>query len=159
MKNIIGDRGEHIFSVLISEKVNNSYLFKPSFLGEKWPTIDFYVELINTQNNLPFFCLFQIKSTSKNYTKKAHKLKVHFSLNDLQRLSAFHAPTYIVGIDESNKLGYFLSANNTFNSPINNLPTTFPLDVNNLLLLWQEVIAFWSNSHISTFKSQFMSQF
>ena len=47
LSNLIGDRGENIFELAITDySAFSKPLFKPGFLGEKWPTIDYYVELL-----------------------------------------------------------------------------------------------------------------
>ena len=45
MSNDIGKIGERIFTVLIGRYFDpKGYLFDPVFLGDKYPTVDFYVE-------------------------------------------------------------------------------------------------------------------
>lgn len=150
MKNIIGDRGEYIFVELITEKTDDGYLFKPSFLGEKWPTSDFYVELFNT--NKPMFCFFQVKSTSKGYTKREKKLKANITKADLEKLSNLPAPSYVIGIDEQEKKGFIISANGVTIKAINTLPTIYPINEENIKKLWNEVKDFWENSKNNDYK-------
>jgi hypothetical protein len=158
MKNFIGDRGEYIFTTLISEKTSSGYLFNPIFLGQKWPTSDFYVELFKTSK--PMFCFFQIKATSKGYTVKEQKLKINISKNNLEKLSKLPAPSYVIGINEITKKGYIISVNGDNIKAINNLPTTYPLNKTNLEKLWQEIKQFWNNSNNYDFKNnQFQSNF
>lgn len=155
MKNIIGDRGEFIFSVLISQKTRNGYLFKPHFLGEKWPTADFYVELFDTDK--PMFCFFQIKATTKGYTKTDKKLLASLNAKSAETLLNMPAPTYLIGIDETKEKGYIVSTNEDPFKAVNNIPTTYPLNKNNLVKLWKEVKEFWNNSNIYNYKKNTFS--
>ncbi len=158
MKNIIGNRGEYIFAELITEKTDDGYLFNPAFLGEKWPTSDFFVELFNTEK--PMFCFFQVKSTSEGYTKKEKKLKANISKADLKKLSYLPAPSYVIGIDEQLKKGFIISANGVTIKAINTLPTKFPINEENIKKLWKEVKDFWEKSAINDYKdNSFKSNF
>jgi hypothetical protein len=150
MKNIIGNRGEYIFAELITEKTSDGYLFNPAFLGEKWPTSDFYVELFMTDK--PMFCFFQIKSTSNGYSKKEKKLKANITKEDLKKLSNLPAPSYVIGIDEQEKKGFIISANGIAIKAINTLPTKHPINEENIKKLWTEVKDFWENSQNNYYK-------
>ncbi len=155
MKNIIGNRGEYIFAELITEKTDNGYLFNPAFLGEKWPAYDFYVELFKTDK--PMFCFFQVKSTSKGYTKKNNKLKANITKEDLTKLSNLPAPSYVIGIDEKDKKGFIISANGLTIKSINALPTKYPINEENIKKLWNEVKDFWENSNTNNYKAKTFS--
>jgi hypothetical protein len=158
MQNIIGNRGEYIFAELITEKTDDGYLFNPAFLGEKWPTSDFYVELFKTDK--PMFCFFQIKSTSNGYTKKENKLKANITKDDLIKLSNLPAPSYVIGIDEQEKKGFIISTNGIAIKAINTLPTKHPINEENIKKLWKEVKGFWENSKNNDYKdNDFSSNF
>ena len=48
IQDAIGDRGQYIFGSLITKFHSESGpLFKCRFLGDKWPRVDFIVELLN----------------------------------------------------------------------------------------------------------------
>lgn len=52
----LGDRGEAIFRVLITEfDTPAGPIFRPYFLGEKWPVVDFIVELMGAGATIPYF--------------------------------------------------------------------------------------------------------
>jgi hypothetical protein len=87
----------------------------------------------------------QVKSTARGYEKidGDRYLNVRVSKKDLDRLAAFPAPTYVVGIDEKTWKAYLLSANES-RVGISRFPTRFPLNRKNMQKLWEEVEAFWS---------------
>jgi Domain of unknown function (DUF4365) len=155
-RDVIGERGESIFRVLITRKhPSRGYLFDhPRFLGEKKQTIDFYVELFYEESLVPFFFV-QVKSTSEGYSSKEQRLKVQVTDTDMKRLAAYPVPTYIVGIDESGEQGYIISANGESKMGLPSLCTDYPLSPETLALLWDEVAGFWVSPNYSEFRSIF----
>lgn len=73
-------------------------------------------------------------------------------------LKFYPAPTYIVGIDEPQEKGYIVSANSENLESISSLSTKFPLNPENLKLLWDEVNNFWSQHKNINFVSHFSNQ-
>jgi hypothetical protein len=130
--------------------------FEPHFLGDKFPTIDFLVELVGDPNGRPFF-LAQVKSTRRGYTNE-RKLRISTSKRDLRRLASFPLPTYLIGIDERNQMGYILAADSAFRRGISSMETTYPLQVENLQRLWDEVHTYWSQPSLKFAGSYFDSK-
>jgi len=129
MKDVLGQRGEALFYVMIS-KFNNHVqpLFIPQFLGDKYPSIDFMVELVNyTGKMIPYF-LVQVKTTRRGYTSN-NRLKLQVHKDDILRLSLFPAPTYLVGIDDLKEIGYVVSANGEYLKTVSNISTQFLLKI------------------------------
>lgn len=155
-REVIGGRGESIFRVLITRKHPVlGYLFDhPRFLGEKKRTIDFHVELFHDESLIPFLFV-QVKSTSEGYPQREHRLKVQVTATDMKRLAAYPAPTYIVGIEESEERGYIVSGNGECKTGFSSLCTDYPLNPDVLALLWDEVAAYWASSTYPTFRSVF----
>lgn len=83
--------------------------FRPRFLGDKFPTFDYLVEVVDR----PAFCFFvQVKATTLGYTTHDRRLRVQVTQDDIDRMVACPAPTYVVGIDvKEEKTGYLLSVN------------------------------------------------
>lgn len=152
----IGERGEAIFRVLMTRKhPTRGYLFEhPRFLGDKKPTIDFYVELFHNKTLTPFFFV-QVKSTSRGYTINNHRLNVQISEAAMKRLAAYPAPTYIIGIDEPGEKGYLLSANGECTTGLSSFSTAYPITPDTLALLWSEVVAYWQQINCPVFNSAF----
>lgn len=155
-ENLIGKRGESMFQTLIMEFGDRQEpFFNPFFFGDTFPTLDHYVELMGAAARYYFFV--QVKSTSKGY-KQVHgerRLKVSVTKKDVDRLVAFPAPTYVVGIDEQKWLGFILSVNQP-RKGIPDFPTRFPLNRKNLQLLWDEVMTFWESRDMILRNSHFM---
>jgi len=110
LRDTIGQRGEALFFVILTKLYGRARpLFKPQFLGDKWPTVDFIVELIDSSSTVVPYFFVQVKTTQQGYTKKYRCLKIQVSARDARRLASFPAPTYVVGIDEINESAYITS--------------------------------------------------
>ena len=129
-------------------------IFRPQFLGDKWPVVDFLVELIGAEKAAPYFFV-QVKTTQTGYTNRDKRLRVKVEGRDFDRLAAYFAPTYVVAIDEPRELGYLISANGEWRQGMSSVSTQYPLDHLNQGLLWQEVHEFWERSQLAGIKSKF----
>jgi len=129
-------------------------LFRPFFLGDKFPTFDYYVELVGTRRGARFF-FAQVKATTGGYTARARNLRVKVARVDVARMLSFPAPTYVFGIDERGKQGFLLSVNEGSATYLPSLSTRFPLNRANLHILWKEVESFWDNRNMVLRNSQF----
>jgi hypothetical protein len=148
MSNELGQRGEALFYAMITKFYGREKpIFRPQFLGDKWPTIDFIVELVDAGKITPYF-FAQVKTTRHGYTRKDRRLKVRVHRDDMRKLALYPAPTYIVGIDDIREEGYIISANGEWLNSLSSLPTNFPIDKTNQELLWKEVKEFWSKAKI-----------
>lgn len=153
----IGSRGKAIFSVRIANFCGRRRpFFRPRFLGEKARTVDFLVELIGAGERTPYFFV-QVKTTREGYTRRGGppRLKVKLSRREVRRLALYPAPTYLVGIDERQERGYILAIREGMTDPIPSLPTSFPLDVPNMRILWEEVRRFWQGRDMAMQQSAF----
>ena len=157
MSDKIGKRGESIFSTIISRYINAAgFLFAPSFMGDKFPVVDFYVDLLNYPSKRGFF-FASVKSTTLGYYPDNSKLKISINRDEIGELKKFPVPVYLFGIDEKAERGYFICGNTLDASlNLNGIPTKYPVDGVNIGQLWKEVADFWDNSNeITKFVSSF----
>ena len=144
MRQILGKRGEAIFTSVLTEfHANRGPLFDPTFLGDRWPAVDFFVELEGTPFPRPFFFV-QVRTTSLGYTKKRRRLRAKIPTSAMARLRRYPVPTYVVGIDEGEPRGYLISANQDHPAVLSSLSTAFPINPEIRELLWQEVMEYWA---------------
>ncbi len=148
MNNEQGVLGETIFNVAISR----GYLFRPKALGEKWPVSDFYVELINFAKHYHFFV--QVKSSARGLDADGN-LPISVDKHKVERLSQYHAPTYVAGVDVVNERVFMAGVNKPPYNSISKLPTTFELVDENLAVLFNEVKSFWDSLGMEVHKSTF----
>jgi hypothetical protein len=104
LRDYIGKRGEAIFRVLITEWCDGKPWFDDNFLGEKQPTKDFIVNLIEPKSGDAVFYA-QVKATNGKYVGKgrARRLKVSLSKEDTAKLKKAPGPAFLVGIDIQSK--------------------------------------------------------
>ena len=153
----IGLRGEAIFIVRLTQSCGPSdeTLFRPHFLGEKCATLDYLVELMGEQSS-PGYFFVQVKTTTRGFTSaNPPRLRVSVTQRDVNRMLAFPAPTYLVGIDASNEQAFIASANGTQMRRISSMPAAYPLNQENLRLLHSEVATFWMGRNMILSNSAF----
>jgi hypothetical protein len=96
--DVTGFRGEKIVELRLTDyRFFRKPLFRPAFLGEKFPSIDFYVELRDVRNFSPYF-FGQVKSTVSDLTTTS--LRISSKRRDISRLLKIPGPTYIFGVHE-----------------------------------------------------------
>lgn len=148
LQNEIGDIGENIFSVVISR----DYIFRARHLGEKWPSSDFYVELIGPKEN--FFFIVQVKSTNKGLNG-ANKLKIGIPKDKLHKLNDYYCPTYVAGVNVINEKVYLIPINTKKRKGISSFSIGFELDTTNRKKLFEDVKTFWTGTNVKSYKSKF----
>lgn len=147
-QNDIGDLGENLFSVIISRDYN----FRSRHLGEKWPTSDFYVELIGPKEH--FFFIVQVKSTNQGINRD-NKLRINVPKDKLHKLNNYFCPTYVVGIDVITEKAYIVSVNTKRRKAISSLSTKYEINTITRSRLFDDVKKFWTDSNVNNFKSTF----
>jgi hypothetical protein len=153
----IGDRGQWLFCLLLTQICpgRNEPYFRPRFLGDKFPTFDYLVELVGSED---YFFFAQVKTTRQGFRKGRgeYRLRVNVGREDVQRMVASPVPAYVVGIDEPQEVGYLLSMNEPRKGGLGGLPARHLLDCRNLQRLWQEVQNFWAGRNMVLAGSHFV---
>jgi hypothetical protein len=142
-RDLIGKRGESIVIARLMDFCGNPEpYFDPHPLGEKCPTYDYLVELVNAGDTVPYFFV-QVKATRQGFTKKERRLAVQVGSEDVRRMVRCPVPTYLVGVDEPGERAYVASIHGGMTGPIGSMPTKYPLNGTNLRKLWYEVKDYW----------------
>jgi hypothetical protein len=115
--------------------------FRPRFLGDKYPTFNYIVEVVDQP---AYYFFVQVKATRLEYTKDPVRLRVRLDQEDVDRMVATPAPSYMVGIDLIGEKGFLLSVNEP-RDHVASLTTSFPMDCNALRDLRDEVCAYWAS--------------
>jgi len=147
-KNEIGEIGEKIFNLVISRDL----IFRASPLGEKWPTSDFYIELIGPKEH--FYFIVQVKSTDEGING-ANKLKINSPKDKLHKLNEYYCPTYIAGVDVKTEKVYLFPINTKKRKGVSGIPISHELDSVKRKKLFEDVKSFWSGTNVKTYKSKF----
>ena len=156
MSNRIGKRGENIFATIISRNIaSKGFLLDPTFLGDKFQTVDFHVDLL--QYSFKGFFYASVKTTTLGYYPEGDRMRITIDKDEIAELSKFVLPVYIFGIDEIEEKGYLISANNLDKAMnVNGVITKYPVNSANIELFWKEVAAYWDNRREMT---KFVSSF
>jgi hypothetical protein len=158
--NKIGDIGELLLSLFLSQKTSEGYLFNPLLIGGKWPTMDIYAEVSQDPGK---FCFFQVKTTLRGCNAKGN-LQIKVPKIKLERLAQYHAPSYLVGIDLKldnpfHSKAYIAAIRGTHEYGMSSLSTVYELNEENLIRLRDEVVAFWQHSNLLDTKTVYRSIF
>jgi hypothetical protein len=155
-KDLLGEHGENIFTVLITQICGGRQFFTDIFLGAKHETTDFLVELIQPTSGHACFYV-QVKATRGNYSGggASRKLDVQVTKKDVYKLKQIHAPIYVAGIDVDNVRGYITSITQQNVTGISGISTSHSLNCRNLKKLWQEVDEYWRAKHMLAASSHF----
>ena len=144
LNDITGFRGEKIVELCLTDYSDfPKPLFRPGFLGDKWPAIDFYVELTAVRGKRLYFFV-QAKATTSILTEHSTNLSVSTKKKDIDRLLRIPGPTYLLGIHEPSKRVFIRSIHTgTPVKAITRIPLIYELTGVNLIKLHEEVRNYW----------------
>lgn len=139
----VGERGQSLVHLLLTDLCGRTTpYFRPRSLGDKYPTFDFIVEVVDQPS---YFFFVQVKATTQGYTKEENRLLVQLDQQDVDRMVACPAPTYLIGMDVAPQIGvgYLLSVNEP-RPRVASLTTKYRIDCSVLKELRDEVIGYWA---------------
>jgi hypothetical protein len=150
-RDLVGERGQDFAFLALTEPVGKkASLFRPRFLGDKYPAIDYIVELVDAPAPFTPFFFVQVKATQTGYTQAGH-LRVQVTEDTMRRLIAYPVPTYIIGVDNERRgVSYIVAALPGGSTHYPSLPTDHRLTGRTLRHLFDEVLGFWQQ-HAATF--------
>jgi len=156
LQDVTGFRGEKIVELCLTEYSNfRKPLFRPGFLGDKWPAVDFYVELDGVRHRRPYF-LIQCKATSTKLVPGAKSLKISATKKDVLRLLQIPGPTYILGVHEPSRRVFVKSVHTGIDvRGITRIQLANELTSENLQRLYNEVRNYWRSTGHKPVKSVF----
>jgi hypothetical protein len=139
-----GTRGEVIVELCLTDfQTSKRPLFRLSFLGDKWPTIDFYA-LRAVRKHTPYF-LAQVKATTRDLSQQ--NLSIGSKKADITRLLRIPGPTYIFGVHEPSKRVFVKSVHlGVPKRAITRIPLHNELTPEKLQVLYDEVRGFWKTN-------------
>jgi hypothetical protein len=140
-----GTRGEKIVELCLTDfQTSKRPLFRLAFLGDKWPTIDFYAELRAVRKHTPYF-LAQVKATTRDLSQL--NLSIGSKKIDIVRLLRIPGPTYIFGVHEPSKRVFVKSVHlGVPKRAITRIPLVNELTPDRLPDLYEEVRGFWKTN-------------
>jgi hypothetical protein len=142
LMNVLGERGEKIAYLALTDYIGGSKpLIRPAFLGEKWPTVDYYAELEGDGKQTPV-ALFQVKTSGKGLDQKKKSLPIQLTKNDAERLARLPIPAYVIGVCETSRK-VFVRAVEKKGKGMTTIPSKYKLTPSNLRALHREIVAHW----------------
>jgi hypothetical protein len=156
LRDYIGQRGENIFRVLITQWCDGRPWFSEVFLGDKHEAKDFAVNLIGSSVDACFYV--QVKATLQGYTGagRNRKLRVSVSKRDVEKLKKAPGPAFVVGIDvASDRRGYITAITAAHTKGIVGVPTKHRLNCRTIKALWKEVGDYWKSRPMTRHRSRF----
>jgi hypothetical protein len=146
LREVTGFRGEKIVELCLTDyRAFDAPVFRPAFLGDKWPAVDFFVELTSVPGKRLYF-FAQAKSTSRPLTAKAKSLMISSTKQDIERLLEIPGPTYLFGVHEPLRRVFVRSVHSGI-APraITRISLRHELTSENLRILHDEVRRYWSS--------------
>ena len=144
--NAIGDFGETLARAQLSRPVRGRYrrpLFRASALGDKYPTADLIVDVLDSDEVSLGYFFVQIKST-RIVPPRARRLSVEVDLVKYNRLVKLPAPTFLVGVDIVNEKAFLICAGRQRRRQMYSITRRFDLDSEDVRIkLYKETIEFW----------------
>lgn len=141
-----GDLGELLAAADLSRPVRGRYnrpLFKPSFLGGKYPAVDYLIDILAPDNLSCGFFLVQVKSTERAKVG-AQRLPINVETDKYNRIATLPAPAYLIGVDLNSERAYLVAAHRRRPSNVSSITKQFPLHSEKIKIdLYKEVVSFW----------------
>jgi hypothetical protein len=157
LRDVVGSRGEKILELCLTDYEQFQMpLFRPGFLGDKWPAIDFYVELRGSRKR-NFFFFAQAKSTQRPLPATATHVRISSKKRDVHRLIKTPGPTYMFAIHEPSKRVFVQCIHSkTPRRAITSIPVANELTPTRLRDLHDEVSLFWKAKAFKPAMSSFL---
>lgn len=154
--NVIGSSGENIAKAILEFFP----VFRVVFLGEKFPVVDFYVEIEEDNKSYPF--LVQVKATTSELTKRKY-LRVSVPKGKYESLHKKPIPTYVGGVHLDSSTLY-ITPTITGKEKISSIAPTCILSLDNqektlesVTRIKYDVIAYWDSLNAFEKKLKFKS--
>ncbi len=156
--DLLGNLGEWIVAVAFPQPVEEKYaraLFRPVFLGEKYPTADLLVDILDDDGDTIGFFFVQVRARTESPIPFG-RLPIKLELDGYDRLRGLPIPAYLVGVDLPNENAYVIAALKRRTTGISSITTAFSLrDERVRIRLYEEVLRFWQRSAKPKIRSGF----
>jgi len=117
-------------------------LFRATPLGDKYPTVDFLVDVLGSQDVSLGFFFVQVKGTAG--PAAGGRLPVQVSRDRFNLLARLPAPSYLIGVNVSAELSYVVAAHKPTKVHVSSVPKAYCLSDDAVrIVLYKEVLAFW----------------
>lgn len=144
-RDSIGRRGEVIVAAALSKPVAGRYrraLFRVTFLGDKYPLVDYVVAALDALGRPRSFFVVQVRATSLMRTEAA-RLRVRTSKDEFNELAALPVPAFVIGVDVEREVCWIVAADRPRRSALSSMTLAYDLATDQTrVTLYKEVMAF-----------------
>jgi hypothetical protein len=144
--NAVGDFGENLAATHLSRPVRGFYrrpLFKPAHLGEKYPVVDFIVDVLDPNENSLGFFFVQVKST-RTANALSRRLALTIELDKFNKLARIPVPTFLIGVDTDSEKVFVIAAVKPVLKGFSSITKKFDLTNDAVRIgLYKEVAGYW----------------
>ena len=142
----IGRLAELVAATDLSRSVTGRYrrpLFRATWLGDKYPAVDFLVDVLGRDDASLGFFFAQVKGTAAASAGTA-RLSIDVSRERFNQLVRLPAPTYLIGVDVSAETSYILAAHRRRAARVSSMTKAYCLRDDAVKIgLYREVLGFW----------------
>jgi hypothetical protein len=118
-------------------------LFRTTHVGDKYPAVDFLVDLVGPNDVSRGFFFLQVKGTTTS-NPSSNRLPLDVPRERFNALAAITAPTYLIGVDLVAAESYLVAAYRRRRSRVSSIAKAFRLNDESVrVMLYEEVLAFW----------------
>ena len=143
-----GDRGERVFFMRITDYVRFDLpLFRTAFLGDKWPNLDYLIEVIEGESARPFGFV-QVRSTRDALNTVGRFIPMILSKRESTDLRKYKGPVYLAAVHEPTEQCYLKALHVGPPSAISRVSLQNVLNRENLLRLGNELSLYWNRPKI-----------
>jgi hypothetical protein len=154
----IGDFAELVAATDLARTVqspSDRVLFRTIPMGDKYPGIDFMVDILEPGGVPRGFFFVQVKGTMRG-TDATKRLPIAISHAGYNRLLKFPAPTYLVGVDVRLGSSYIVAAQRPRDAGVYSITRAYPLASDaTRIALHREVAAFWAANGRTLWETRF----
>ncbi len=155
-QNQIGNLGELLAETEFCRPVGKKYnrpLFRANNLGQKYPVVDFVVDLLDSNERSIGFFYVQVKSTHNPSVGDRRRLPIECPYHKYNAMVNLPVPTYLVGVDVSKDTLYILAANRTLNRKLSSIGKLHDLSADDIKVsLYKEVLSYWKEQTLDAWK-------
>jgi hypothetical protein len=141
----IGRLAELIAARDLSRPVKGRFgrpLFRAAPLGEKYPTVDFLVDLLDREDGSIGFFFVQVKGSASGRT--VARLPIDVPIDRYNRLVRLPAPTFVIGVDVVEETSYLVAAHKKRKARVSSITRAYGLNDDGIKIrLYKEVLLFW----------------
>jgi hypothetical protein len=142
----IGRLAELVAATDLSRPVMGRYhrpLFRATWLGDKYPAVDFLVDVLGRKDTSLGFFFAQVKGTAPARAQAA-RLSIDVPRERFNQLVRLPVPTYLIGVDVNAEVSYLVAAHRSRRARVSGMTKAYCLRDDAVKIgLYREVLGFW----------------